>query len=135
MAANISPIFPVTPAGSTQTFVNADGTTKKVIFTGGTNGSRLDNVAITSTDTSAVTFNVYINDGTTDLLVGTVSIAIGAGNSSSVAPVSLFTATNFPWISSSLSVFLKPGWTVKLAATVAVTSTKQVSVVSFGGDY
>lgn len=135
MAANISPIFPVTPAGSTQTFVNADGTTKKVIFTGGTNGSRLDNVAITSTDTSAVTFNVYINDGTTDIQVGAISVPAGAGTNTTVPPVSMLTLSNFPWLPTSLSVFTKAGWTIKLAASVAVTATKQVSVVALGGDY
>lgn len=135
MAANINPIFPASVVGYTQTFVNADGTTKKTIFTAGANGSRMDNVSITSTDTVALSFNVYVNDGTSDILVGTVSVPIGAGNSASTPPMSLLTSANFPWLPSSLSTFLKTGWTVKMAAVSAVTATKQVSVVSLGGDY
>jgi len=121
--------------GQTQTFQNADGTTSKTIYTAGTNGSRVDIVSITSTDTVVQTMNVIINDGTADHVVGWVTIPITAGTDGVTKGVALLTSTNLPWLSVSGSIFLKIGYSLKLSMKTAVSSGKTIDVVCAGGDY
>lgn len=135
MAINNNPVFPTALSGATQTFVNADGTTAKVIATAALNGSRIDAVSIVSTDTVAQVFNIIVNDGVNDRQVGTVNVPASSGTVAGTATVSLLTTINIAWLPSSGSVFLKTGWTLKLSAQVAITTAKTVSTVVFQGDY
>ena len=135
MAANISPIFPLTPTGATQTIVAADTTTAKTIITGGTNGTRVDSVAVSSTDTAAQVLNIIINDGTNDRQVGTINIPLGSGTVLGNPAISLLTTSSLPWLPSSGSIFLKTGWVLKLSAQTTITAAKTISITAFAGDY
>ena len=132
---NTSPIVPGTIVNNFQTFQNSDSTTSKVVFTPGTNGSRCDSISLTSTDTSNNYFSIIVNDGTTDHVVGRVYVPLGSGTSNGVPSVQVITLANLPWLPASGSIFLASGMALKLAAITAVTSTKLVDVVSFGGAY
>lgn len=134
-APNTTPIFVGTVDTQFQTFQLADSTTSKVIYTAGAAGGRLDNVSITSTDTVARVFNVIVNDGSTDHVVGTVNVPIGAGTVSGTASVSLLSTLNLSWLNASGSIFLKTALTIKLAAQIAVSSGKLIDVVSFAGEF
>lgn len=134
-APNTAPIVPGTVGGSTQTFQNADGTTSKVIYASGANGSRVDAVSITSTDTAQQQMKIIINDGAADHVVGWVTIPITAGTDGVTKSVSLLNSVNETWLSASGSIFLKSGWSLKLAMYSAVTVAKLIDTVSFCGDY
>jgi hypothetical protein len=136
MPPNTLPIYPLTVQSAAVSFVNADGTAEKTLVTAGSNGSRIDSVAIASDDTSARVFNVYINNGSTSYRVGTVNVPITAGtDAAATPPVSLLTTGNLPWLDSSGSIFLKAGWKLNVAAQVAVTAAKTISFVASYGDY
>ena len=63
MAAGTSPIFGQNVKTQVTTFVNADGTTKKTIYTAGANGSRILAIAATTSDTAANDVNLYVQSG------------------------------------------------------------------------
>lgn len=131
MAANVDPIFgAVVHSGGAQ-FVNADGTTKKTLFTAGTNGSRIDSISACSNDSAAVEMGVYLNDGTTDHYLGNIHLAVGAGYTT-VAKVDGITAlmpTALPYLD------LPTGWSIKVAPAGTVTAAKVVDIVGIGRDY
>lgn len=136
MPPNTLPIYPLTVQTSVASFVNADGTAEKTLVTAGSNGSRIDAVSITSTDTVARVLNVSINTGSTSYVVGTVNVPANSGtDAATTAAVKLLQIGNLAWLDATGSVFLKAGWKLNLSPQVAVTSPKQISAVAFYGDY
>lgn len=135
MPANTVPIFPLTIQNSAVSFANADGTVEKTLVTAGSFGTRIDSISVTSTDTSARTFSLILNDGSTSYKVGEIPVAIGAGTDGSTLAIKGLSSGYLPWLDSSGSLFLKNGWTLKLAAKVAVTADKLIVFVAFSGDY
>ena len=130
MAANTSPIFELTVKNAGVTIVPADTTAKKNVYTGGTNGSRIDQLAVSSTDTAAVTTMWYKNVGGTDYHIGDVVIAIGAGYTTVALVDALKT------LEPTLGyLVLASGEILKVAALATITAAKQVDFVAQLGDY
>lgn len=135
MAANTAPIFPLTVQTSATTIVNADGTAEKALVTAGADGTRVDAVSITSTNSAAVVLAVKVHDGTTSYAIGEVSVPAGSGTNGSAPAIKGLSAEFFPWLDASGSLFLKAGWSLRVAAKAAVTSGATVTLVAFSGDY
>ena len=157
MAANISPIFPVTPnpgilnALLTTAMTNTKaydgtetaGTSLVACYTAGANGSRIDTITVqlTSTNgatasgtTSATVVRFWINNGsanttaTNNQLLG--EIAIPAATVTALA-----TSTN-PVYTIAINKSIPSGYKVYAGATVAVGGTNCALLVSAnGGDY
>lgn len=138
MAANTAPIFVanITAKGTTWTNSDAAATKKAITPTIGANGCRIHSISIASDDTTARDFQLFLNDGTTDFLVGTVSATASAGTTSSNAAVSVLgKSTLLTWIPSDASMLVPTGWSLKLSNVTQVTSGKTVTVVATCGDY
>lgn len=135
MPANTSPIFPLVVQTSAIAIVNADGTGEKALVTAGANGTRVDTVSITSTDTATVTLTVMLHDGTTSYAAGEIAVPAGSGTNGSTPAAKVLSAEYLPWLDASGSLFLKTGWSLRVAAKAAVTSAKTVTLVAFSGDY
>ena len=135
MPANTAPIFSLVVQTSAATITNADGTGEKTLVTAGANGTRIDVVSITSTDTAAVMLKVLVHDGTTSYAVGEIAVPAGAGTNGSALAVKGLSLAFLPWLDASGSLFLRTGWSLRVAAKAAITSTKTVTLVAFSGDY
>lgn len=137
MPAGTTPIFIAVINDKGVTWVNADGAAaSKDVFVAGSNGSRCFAIAATSTDTSDRDFQIFLNDGSTSFLVGTVTVPLGAGNTGTVAALNLIgsLSTN-PWLNSDGSVMLPTGWKIKASNVTTITTAKTVTLVALGGDY
>ena len=135
MAMTHEAVYPQTPQNKTAIIVNADGTGKKEVFTAGANGAKISCIAVTSDDTADRTLVVYVYDGATDGLIGEVLIPDGSGTNGTDKAVSLLNATSLPFLPADLTLPLKAGAILKVAAKVAVTSAKTIYVTAFYGDY
>ena len=138
MAANTNPIFVKNITGKGVTWTNSDAaSTKKVISPAvGTEGCRIQAIAVTSDDTSNRDFSLYLNDGTTDFLIGTVQVPLTAGTTSAVASMNILSkVVLLPWLSSDGSMLIPPSWSLKLMNVTQVTAAKTVTVVTTSGDY
>lgn len=138
MAANTAPIFVKSITGKGASWTNSDAANikKAICPTIGTNGTRLHSISVTSTDTMARDFALYLNDGTTDFQVGRIQVPIGAGTADGVASLSVLTqAALLPWLSIDGSLLIPAGWTLKAENLSQVASTKAVTFVALGGDY
>lgn len=135
MPANTLPIFPLVVKTSAVSFVNADGTTEKTLVTAGSNGTRIDSIAATSTDTATKILVLSVYDGATSYPIGEVTIPIGAGTDGSTLAVKVLSLASMPWLDSSGSIFLASTWSLRVAPKTAVTSAKVTNVVAFSGDY
>lgn len=130
-----SPTFVAAANVSAVTFVNADGTTPKTLWTPGASGGRLGSISAVSDDTAAREMALYVRLSGVDYRVGTVNVPIGAGNTASVVSVNILVLSACPWLDSDGSLKLQTGATIKIGPTVAVTAAKTVTLVGWGGDF
>ena len=118
-------------------FVNADGTSFKTVFTAGADGSVIRGINISSTDTAARNIQFVLNDGTNDFQLVTVNVPITAGTTGSIASVDALSTLipSLPVDNNGRRTFgLKSGWIIKAKALVAVTAATTVDVLVFGED-
>ena len=135
------PVFPQGIAQAAVAVLPADTTSKKTIRTGSTNGDKIENISITSTDTSARVFNIYLAVSGTDYLVGTINVPIAAGSDAAVTPaVSMLEATAMlPWIRKDQNgrpyLYLANGTVLKVACQTTVTTAKEIDFVAHIGTF
>ena len=136
MPANTNPIFIATRRSVGVELDNADSTNQVTLWTAGANGSLIEAIAITSTDTSAVELDLYLYDGAASFALGSVTVPIASGtNGGTTAAVDGLTQTELPWLRDDLALAVAAGCSLKAAAHAAITSAKVVHVSLFGGDY
>jgi hypothetical protein len=129
------PIYPGTIKNSGLDIENADSTGLQTLLTAGTDGSRINMISAVSDDTAEMIVDLYINDGATDFLIGSVTVPTLSGTDGSTPAVSLLNATDLPYLGEDLSLFLEGGFLLKAAVQVAVTAAKKVTLVATYGDY
>jgi hypothetical protein len=85
--------FTTQPANGAVTFLNADGTTAKAVYTGSTGPFHVTAILLTNSDSVARVIDILLRIGATNYLVGSVSIPAGAGLAGAV-PKEFFEALN-----------------------------------------
>lgn len=140
MAGTATPIYPQTIKNWGVTFVNADGTTIKTLVTGGTNGSVVEWINVSSTDSAARDMKWYLNDGTTNFLISTQSTLANAGNTNAISSIATLNNTTLfgsvPFNNSGNKyIYVANGWSLRAGMAVAVTAAQTIAVTAHGGDY
>ena len=124
---------------SFQSFVIGDTTTKKVLFTAGTNGSLLNCLIAQSSDTAIRNIYIYYYDLTTYWPLGCVALPINSGNTGAIASVNLLSSALLPGLptDSNGNPYLKLGVSHQIvgAMVVTVTTALQVTVAAFGENF
>ncbi len=143
----VNPNHPGAPRFAFATFVNADGTTAKTLFTAGSSGSKLVSITAHSSDTAARDVRINITRSGTNYPVTTVNIPIGAGNTSSVPPVALLQTTQSGGTPTSptgilpidqdgqVYILLQNGDSITCSMLVAVTAATQITLTAIGCDF
>jgi hypothetical protein len=130
MAQNTSPIFELVVTVDGVSFDDSDTTDKKSIQTGGTNGTRIDEIFISTNDTADVNLAFYINNGVADLYIGNVLAFAGAGYTTEPRIEVMST------LSPTLGYLILPaGYILKTNCVTTMTGGKITTVVAIGGDY
>lgn len=118
---------------------NSNGTTPVSLYTASANDAVLKCLIATSTDTSAVNLQVFVDDGTTVGLLGTVRIPAASGTDGATASVDILNSSLLPGLPVDMNnrriLPLAAGYVVKVAPLVAITSTKQVDLISSSEEY
>ena len=130
MAANVSPIFALTPINKGTQFTISDTTAKKSVLVAGANGSLVEGIVISTNDTTAVDLAFYINDGTTDFYLGVVHVPIGSGYTSvaRVDGLAVLTPPDGPFV-------LQATYTLKAACVATMTTAKTTDLLVIAGNY
>lgn len=139
MPGTATPIYPQTIKNWAVQILPADTTTIKTIASGGTNGSVIEMLTMSSTDTVARDIRFYLNDGTTNYQLFTISAPINAGNTNAIAAVAPFNSTLWSAVpfnnSGNKFIYLANGWSLTANSAVTVSATRQINIVAHGGDY
>lgn len=129
MAANTSPIFPLTPniglAQVSAANTNRDGTgTIVTVFTAGANGSRVEEAIIEGTGTTtAGVIRVFLHDGANMRLIDEILVPAITPSTT----VAVYRAT----IPSLAGKIIPTGWTLRFSTHNAET----FNIVVWGGNY
>jgi hypothetical protein len=132
MPNTFTPPYPQTINNVAGQILPADTTTKKTIYTAGSNGSILKSLGATSTDTSSriVIFYINVGGGGTDEPIGAVTIAITAGTDGVTAALDCLRSALMAWTSfdafGNKVLYLKASTTLKVACTTTVTTAKEL---------
>jgi hypothetical protein len=122
MAKNTTLFVTKEAVNTVTTFVNADGTTAKAILTVGADGSILNDILISSSDTSSQTFIILINT----VEVARFIVPIGTGNGT----VTSTTVGNL--VSGLFKVDNAGNRVIKLKSTDTVTIQLSTGAVTAG---
>ena len=135
MAMSTNPTYPCSVNNGVVAIAPADTTTLKTLITAGTNGTRVDSITITSTDTAAMVVKLWVTYSAVDYCIGSVPVAIAAGTNGSTVGVNGLNTTYIPGINSNRSLMLKSGEVLKVSVVTTVTADKVIHVRAEGGDY
>ena len=139
MAGTSTPIYPQTLKNYVVQIANADASTLKTLVTGATNGTKIECINVTTTDTTARDVQLYITISAVDYLLGTVNIPANSGNTNALVSVNLLTALNFPSCAVDANgnryVYVANGATLRVSSLTTVTSAKVINFVASGGDF
>lgn len=124
------PIFPGTIKNGGVAIANADGTTKKTLYTPPATGVRVDQIRVCSSDTAAVVLVFTLTVSGVDQPLGEVQVPAGSGTDGSTLWIDALTSLN-----NDQPMFLASGTTLKVNAKAAVTAGKTVSATLFAGDF
>lgn len=139
MAVTSTPIFLQTPKTYIKQILPADTTTKLTLATAGANGSKIDAINISSTDTAARDLFLYVNDGSTDAPLGVMSIPANSGNTNALAAIDALNHAQIPGLAvdsnGNKCLILQATYTLKISSGATVTAAKAITATAFGGDF
>jgi hypothetical protein len=139
MTVTATPIFPQTITSPVVQILPADTNTLKTLYTAGANGSRIENIMVTNTDSAAaylITLTVVVS--ATNYVLSTINVPLSAGNTNAAPSLNLLNNTNIPLNKDSNGnpyLYLANGAVLKVNSSTTVNTAKAVSFVAQGGDY
>ena len=117
----------------------ADTTTLKTLFTAGVNDSVVKAINVQSTDTAARVVNLYVNDGTTDFLIGSVNVPLSSGNTGTAATIDLLGGALMPSLPYDANgkriIPLPAGYIVKVSSKTTITAATEITFVLMAENY
>lgn len=117
----------------------ADTTALKTLFTAGSNDSVVKAINVQSTDTAARVVQLWVNDGSTDFLIGSVNIPLRSGDNGTAATIDLLGGTlmpSLPYDANGKRILPLPaGYILKVNSQATVTAAKEITFVCMAEDY
>jgi len=114
-------------------------TTAQTVFTAGSDDAVVKAINVASTDTAARVLSLFVNNGSSDILIGRVNIPANSGNNGTAATVDLLGGTlmpSLPYDSQGKRVLPLPaGYILKAGTTTTVTSAQSITVTAIAEDY
>ena len=136
MTTNKDPIFLNSVVTSNNSIANGDGTALQTVLTAGADGGAVTLMSATTTDTSEVIAVLTLNDGTTAVIIGEVTVPAGAGTDGATPAKNLLDNVAMPGaLQADGSLVMGPTAVLSVSAKVAVTAAKTLDVTASGGQY
>jgi len=140
MAANTSPIFPLTPVATGLSVIGSSAVTARTAITGttglslcfsaGANGSRIDTIIIQATGTTlAGLIDFWVYDGTTSRMVYEASVTVVTGSTTTAGFNLAISTTTF---NGGVPLTLPSGSSLYASSQVA---SQLVGIITTGGNY
>ena len=137
MTVTATPIYGQTIVNAIFQLTNSTSTTQTLV-TAGTNGTKIEGLFATSTDTSARDLTIQLNISSTNYGIAIVSIPITAGTVDTVPSVNLLRqaqAPIFPLDSNGNPYIYLASGTLLTILSASITSGKVINVTALGYNF
>ncbi len=140
MPVTSTPALPQAPISSKIQILPADASGLKTVYTGGSNGSKIVSVIVSSSDTSTRDVQLGITRTAVFYPLCTVTIPITAGQVAGTPPINLLSPSNVPGLpvdnDGQTFIFLTDASdSLQIKALTTVTTAKEIDVNSFGANF
>lgn len=146
MAGTATPIFPQLVKNWAVQILPADTTALKTLVTGATNGSKIEMLNLTSTDTASRDVQLFLTISAVNYLLATIAVPANSGNTNALLAQGLLasligTSPYLPFFQFPLDVngnrylYVANGATLSVASLATVTTAKAINAVAMGGDF
>lgn len=141
MAVTATPVFVQTPNIASVQILNADASNFKNIMAGGANGSKIESLQITSTDSTDRVVQIYItkSGSVNSLLLGSANVAANSGNDNLKPAIDAFNPAFMPGLpidsDTQKFLFLKSGDQLNVKCTTTVTAAKNLDCTCVFADF
>jgi len=130
-----SPQFVGTARNATVKLVNASGTTAQTLLTMSAAGGLIESLFLSSNDTTSRNLTILLGDGTTDVLIDTVTIP-AATAARPVVQVALMDPYRWAWLDpNNVKWVLASARVVKARMESAVSASAETSVIANYGEF
>jgi|SRR5882757_1950285 len=137
--ATATPIFPQTIVNSIAQIQNSTAQALVTLVTGGANGTKIESITATSTDTSARDVALWITISSVNYLLTTISIPATAGSVNNIISVDMLRSSQFPSLAFDTNgnryIYIANGSVLSVACLTTVTSAKLLQFFAQGGNY
>jgi hypothetical protein len=137
-----TPVFPQTIKNGVQSFLSSTGSgsaNKLTLYTAGSNGSKIESLIISSTDTSARDMVFIVTISAVNYILTMISIPITAGLTNAIPNVDILRSTQFVGLANDANgnryIYLASGTTLAAYMNTTITSGKEIDVFIQAGDY
>ena len=140
MTVTATPIFPQGIVNSIVTIVNATGTSAISLVAAGSNGTKIENINMTSTDNaSAYTVNLFAYISATTYQIGCINLLINSGNVDTIPSINFLTSPQLPNLPKDSNgnpyIYLANGTSLYVSVGSTVTSGKTLTFFAQGGNF
>jgi hypothetical protein len=140
MAVTATPVFVQTPKNYKVQILPADTSNLKTIATGGTNGTKVHSIVVSSNDTASRDVTWGITTAAVFFPMGTVTIPITAGFIAATPAVQLLDLTKTPGLpldgdGNPYVLLSSASDTLQIKSLATVTAAKEIDVTALGGDF
>lgn len=125
MVQNVNPTFVKTPNAQITSFTTTAGAggAFQTIYTGGTNGSKVVGISITSNATASQDVRIAVVGGGVQAYINTVTVTLNSGFSGSVPPTNGLLGAALPIDSDGNAYALLPSTAYSLSAQITTLSS------------
>jgi hypothetical protein len=137
MAVSNLPIYPQVIKDYAIQILPATLSNPVTICTAGANGSKIDSLIVSNTDTSSRDIQVFKTIGGVDYLLFTFLLPASSANNDNTPPIDLLSL--IPGLQTDSNgnkdLFLASGTTLRVKSLSTVSSTKALNFIGSGGDF
>jgi hypothetical protein len=139
MTVTATPIFPQTITNKVTQFTSSYTiNTITTVYSGGTNGSKVETFIATNTDsTNTQVLQIYLVISSVNYLIGSISVPLSSGNTIAAPAINVLTAlTGLPKDSNGNPyLYLASGTVLSCSIGIQPASAKLFNMITAGGDY
>jgi len=139
MAVTATPAYPQSVQNWILQLTPTQTTTSTLFITAGTNGTKVELINVTSTDTTARDVIVNIFNSSTNYQISQISIPITAGTINSTPSVNLLTNSQFASLPRDTNgnpyIYLASGYNLYIAMGTTITTAKVVTLIAHGVNF
>jgi hypothetical protein len=131
------PIFAQRIINPLSRITHADSLNYKTLCIGAENGTRVNGINVTNSDSIDRILQFALAIGGVDYPIGEVKVPAKAGNDGSAAvnSVGINSTRDFPSFDTEGHLFIKANQVLKVRAKTVVSTGREINIVGFGGEY